>query len=259
MLSDIQYDKIRAAFKRGTLLVQSVSSDSGGAEWKPVVAVHRAEVGPESIWEAQTEDGPMILTGGHRVFLTPWVKNEMEALRVGGGVMVIRDGWDRPGVGPILTHKRLPDRKYMYDLTAADWHNFLLHRSKVIISNSPDRNYHFRPPEHEADIGDYNRVFGYVWEDAELKVYLERGLDWWDMFPPSTYIGTIDKLCNETPSWRTAIYYGGMQFALMALAINWVHEEFSVVGDTKVKVYLPDGREVDIPIEELHSICSEEG
>ena len=96
----------------------------------------------------------------------------------------------------------------------------------LLRDNNPDRNYHFRPPEHEADIGAYNRVFGYVWEDAELKVYLERGLDWWDMFPPRTYVSYLNTLVAENPSWRTAIHYGGMSFALMALAINWVHEEF---------------------------------
>lgn len=96
----------------------------------------------------------------------------------------------------------------------------------MLRDNNPDRNYHFRPPEHEADIGAYNRIFGYVWEDVELKVYLERALDWWDMFPPRTFIGSIDKLVSENPNWRTAMYYGAMMFALMALAINWVHEEF---------------------------------
>jgi len=96
----------------------------------------------------------------------------------------------------------------------------------MLRDNNPDRNYHFRPPEHEADIGAYNRIFGYVWEDPELKIYLDRGLDWWDMFPPRTYVGNIDALVAQNPSWRTAIYYGAMMFALMALAINWVHEEF---------------------------------
>lgn len=96
----------------------------------------------------------------------------------------------------------------------------------MLRDNNPDRNYHFRPPEHEADIGAYNRIFGYVWEDAELKVYLERSVDWWDMFPPRTYVCTLQALVSQNPSWRTAIYYGGMMFALNALAINWVHEEF---------------------------------
>lgn len=96
----------------------------------------------------------------------------------------------------------------------------------LLRDNFPDRNYHFRPPEHEADIGAYNRVFGYIWEDTELLVYLKQAVDWWDMFPPSTHVGTLDRLTAENPTWRTAIQYGGMMFALMALAINWVSEEF---------------------------------
>lgn len=96
----------------------------------------------------------------------------------------------------------------------------------LLRDNNPDRNYHFRPPEHEADVGAYNRVFGYVWEDAELLTYLRQAVDWWDMFPPRTSVRTLDRLSSEEPTWRTAIQYGGMMFALMALAINWVHEEF---------------------------------
>jgi hypothetical protein len=96
----------------------------------------------------------------------------------------------------------------------------------LLRDNNPDRNYHFRPPEHEAAVGAYNRVFGYVWEDAELHQYLMRAVDWWDMFPPRTTVGTIDKLVSQEPAWKSAIHYGGMSFALMALAINWVHEEF---------------------------------
>jgi hypothetical protein len=100
----------------------------------------------------------------------------------------------------------------------------------MLRDNNPDRNYHFRPPEHECDIGQYNRVFGYVWTDEELYIYLNRALDWWNMFPPSTSIGTLECLVSSTSggvaSWATAIYYGAMAHALMALAINWVHEEF---------------------------------
>jgi hypothetical protein len=97
----------------------------------------------------------------------------------------------------------------------------------LLRDNNPDKNYHFRPPEHEANIGAYNRVFGYIWEDLELVTYLRQAVDWWDMFPPRTSCGTLDKIVAENPSWRTAIQYGGMMFALMALAINWTSEEFS--------------------------------
>jgi hypothetical protein len=97
----------------------------------------------------------------------------------------------------------------------------------MLRDNFPDRNYRFRPPEHESTVGNYNRVFGYVWEDVVLQQYLARAVDWFDMFPPRTSLRTVDRLYSEAPDWRTAMYYGAMMFALMALAINWVHDEFS--------------------------------
>jgi hypothetical protein len=150
----------------------------------------------------------------------------------------------------------------MYDLTVEDHHNLVAVTSRICSHNSPDRNYHFRPPEHECDIGQYNRVFGYVWTDEELYVYLQRALDWWNMFPPSTSISSLECLMSSTSggvaSWSTAIYYGAMSHALMALAINWVHEEFSLAGDTLIRVHLPDGRTVEMPIEELHDLVHED-
>lgn len=225
MLSPYQHDRLRTAFQRGTLQVQSVSPQ-GIPEWRQVQKVHRADVRPESIWEVCTEQGKVTVTGGHRIYVSPdpWEAVETERLKAGDFVLCVVESV--ACYLPLLSVTRVPARQYMYDLTVADNHNLVLASSCFCSKNSPDRNYHFRPPEHEADIGSYNRVFGYVWEDAELLEYLRRGVDWWDMFPPRTYVSTIDKLVAENPSWRTAIYYGGMQFALMALAINWVHDEF---------------------------------
>ena len=44
----------------------------------------------------------------------------------------------------------------------------------LLRDQNPDKYYHFRPPEHESNIGSYNRVFGQVWEDEEYLEYLER-------------------------------------------------------------------------------------
>jgi hypothetical protein len=144
----------------------------------------------------------------------------------------------------------------MYDLTADDWHNFVLARSGTVISNSPDKFYHFRPPEHEGNIGQYNRVFGQIWADDELLEYLERSLDWFNMFPPLTQkINSIDLLIQQMPVWRTAILWGAISHACFSLAINWVADEFSLEGQTLTRVYLPDGRAVDVPIGELYAIC----
>lgn len=92
---------------------------------------------------------------------------------------------------------------------------------------NPDKFYHFRPPEHSGTIGNYNQVFGQIWEDAELSEYLDRALDWWNMMPPMTReVSSIDKLVTETPHWRTAILWDAITHACFALAANWVADEF---------------------------------
>lgn len=97
----------------------------------------------------------------------------------------------------------------------------------LLRDQNPDKYYHFRPPEWEGNIGQYNRVFGQIWEDAELYEYLERGLDWWNTFPPATEsLNTLDKLCAEKPVWRTAIMWAAISHACFALSINWVADEF---------------------------------
>ena len=98
----------------------------------------------------------------------------------------------------------------------------------LLRDQNPDKFYHFRPPEWEGDIGKYNRIFGQIWEDAELLEYLNRALDWWNMLPPYTggIILNIDGLVAQRPAWRTAIFWGAIVHACFALAINWVADEF---------------------------------
>lgn len=224
MLSVEQRDKIAKAYQGGRLRVRSVSP-AGQVEWKRVCHVQRAEVVGESIWEAHTEKGPLVLTGGHRVFTSPTTKIEMEKLQAGQSVLGVEQ--EQVGTPVILRSRQIKNRAFMYDLTAEDWHNFVLHRSGVVVSNSPDKHYHFRPPEHEGVVGKYNRVFGHVWDDSELIEYLERSLDWWNMFPPSTMgICTMDALLSQYPAWGTVVLWGAIVHAAMALAFNWIQEEF---------------------------------
>lgn len=97
----------------------------------------------------------------------------------------------------------------------------------LLRDQNPDKFYHFRPPEFEGSIGQYNRVFGQIWEDAELLEYLERSLDWFNMFPPlSQGISSIDLLTNSMPAWRTAILWGAITHACFAVSLNWVADEF---------------------------------
>lgn len=97
----------------------------------------------------------------------------------------------------------------------------------LLRDQNPDKFYHFRPPEHEGRIGKYDRVFGQIWEDAELLEYLQRALDWWNMFPPSTpELCRLSLLVSDQPMWRTAIQWAAITHAIFALALNWVADEF---------------------------------
>lgn len=224
MISSQQRERVLSAFLRGTLRIQSVSP-GGVVEWKRVVHVQRAEVPWETIIESFTAFGPFVLTAGHRVFLTPTRKEEARKLCTGDCLLGVGEAGEI--IHPMFRYRHeLPRRRFMYDLTAEDWHNFVLHRSRVVISNSPDKFYHFRPPEHEGRIGKYDRVFGQIWEDAELKEYLEWALDELNMMPPLTGVSTLEQLVSQKPSWRYALRWAAIIHALFAISLNWVADEF---------------------------------
>lgn len=274
LLTETQREKVRDAFIKGTLRTRSVSP-SGQVEWKSVLHVSRAEIPWETIYKGTTVKGPFILTAGHRVFISPTEKMGMKDICGSGTGTALLSvslpfrgerqlnfpqdcSWSDPNVGYRLLRScgEIEKRQYMYDLTVEDWHNFVLLRSGVVISNSPDKFYHFRPPEHEGSIGRYNRVFGQIWEDAELLEYLERSLDWFNMFPPLTQgINSIDRLIQTMPAWRTAILWGAITHACFALSMNWIADEFSLRGDQRVTVVLPSGDEKILTLKELHEIC----
>lgn len=103
----------------------------------------------------------------------------------------------------------------------------LIRRLRILLrDNKPDRNYHFRPPAHEETIRQFNRVFGYIWEDCELGEYIERSLDMVSASPPRTAFNSVDQLCSMMPEWRTLLLTGAMGFALNALRFNWIADEF---------------------------------
>lgn len=121
---------------------------------------------------------------------------------------------DRAAPSPILT---------TYSSAEAD----LIRRLRILTrDNNPDRNYHFRPPAHEETVNQFNRVFGYIWEDEEMKEYLERSLDTISLAPPFTPFNSVDTLVNQYPAWRTLLLTGAMIHALQALRLNWIADEF---------------------------------
>lgn len=226
MLTEAQREKIKSAYQTGTLKVRSVSPE-GSVEWKRIENVIRNEVPWERIVSVSVAGSPMVLTGGHPVYIGLGRGDKSKAEDLKPGDLVLSVVGDSTVYLPVESVQELPSRRFMFDITVEDWHRFLSAGTRVILGNSPDKYYHFRPPEAEGNIGNYNRVFGQIWEDAELYEYLERGLDWWNMMPPNTAgLRTIDQLVTEKPEWRTAVLWEAITHACFALACNWVADEF---------------------------------
>ncbi len=97
----------------------------------------------------------------------------------------------------------------------------------LLRDNNPGRNYMFGPPSGEETMNQYNRVFGFVWEDSELLEFLNVSMDAINMYPPATDYQSIDSMIMDRRGWRTLILTGAMVYALNAMAINMVHEDFS--------------------------------
>lgn len=108
-----------------------------------------------------------------------------------------------------------------------DCESDMIRRLRILLrDNKPDRNYHFRPPAHEETIQQFNRVFGFIWEDEELKEYIERSLDMIAAAPPRTVFTNCDQLVTCRPEWRTLLLNGAMIHALFAMMVNWISDEF---------------------------------
>lgn len=134
----------------------------------------------------------------------------------------------------------------------------MIRRLRILLRDQhPDRNYHFRPPTSEGTINQFNRVFAYIWEDEELIEYMERGVDYINLWPPETGYNTIDAMVQAKPAWRQMIFMAAIAHATMALSLNWISEEFSIVGETEITVVLPDDTEVTLEIEELFELYKE--
>lgn len=221
MLSQDQSNKIKQAFLNGKLTIKSMDS-KGEFSWKQISKAHKNPTPIEPIYRITTENGKhLTVTGGHRVYLSPSLCVPAEELSIGLSLHTTQ------GSNEISQIELLEHRPYMYDLTVEDNHNLVLENSGVVVHNCPDKFYHFRPPENESHINNYNRVFGQVWEDEEMLEYLERSLDWWNMQPPETEdISSLDQLIAQKPAWRTPILQGAIQFAAMALQANWIVDEF---------------------------------
>jgi len=93
----------------------------------------------------------------------------------------------------------------------------------LLRDNNPDRNYSFMPPASEEVIQGFTQKFGYVWEDEELYEYIDMAINEVNNYPPIED-WTIDTLVDRMST--LALNLAGA-FAMRALSINWIHQEWS--------------------------------
>jgi hypothetical protein len=121
----------------------------------------------------------------------------------------------------------LIDKATLQTMSYTDVESDLIRRFRILLrDNKPDRNYHFRPPAHEETVQQYNRVFGFIWEDDELNEYLQRAMDQVIAAPPRTPFVNLDQYVQSRPEWRTLLLNGAMMHALFAVMLNWIADEF---------------------------------
>ena len=92
----------------------------------------------------------------------------------------------------------------------------------LLRDNNPDRNYHFRPPAHEHMRDGMTHHFGYIWEDAELYIFLEMSVGALNHAPPQSN-ATLPSLVDK---FRYPVAVGAAAMAITAVALNWVADEF---------------------------------
>ena len=141
------------------------------------------------------------------------------------------------------------------DITSDTNEQLMIRRLRIILrDNNPDRNYRFRPPASEKFIQSQAQVFGYVWEDYELYEYLLMAVDFFNTAPPVTGITLL-----QTPDrWRSVVLLKAASLACGALALNWIVDEYSVVGDEKIVVRDEEGIEHNLSIKDLYEIIYDE-
>ena len=174
------------------------------------------------------------------------------------GDWIVRWNFRETAVSPlvqVVQEFNIVAQDVVTDITIDSNEQLMVRRLRIILrDNNPDRNYRFRPPASERFIQAQAQVFGYVWEDYELYEYLLMAVDFFNTAPPVTGIALI----NTPERWRSVVILKAASLACSALALNWIVDEYSIVGDERLIIKDEDGIEHNLTINELYNIIHEE-
>jgi len=211
---------IYEAFLNNDLLVQSVTKDKR-VEWKSITDVMKHDVSSKTQHKINIENGKSCLvTEDHSLFLNK--KDFIEPIKtrnfnMNDNIVFIENG--KVISKKVSSNLIVPSIKYMYDLSVQDNENFVL-ESGILAHNT------FRPPSSEKFIQGQTQVFGFIWEDEELLEYIFMAVDDFNTRPPVTDLQVHD-LWGSQRRWKTAILLRAAAFAMFAVSLNWIADEFS--------------------------------
>jgi hypothetical protein len=232
------------AFVGGKVEVQSVTRNKV-IEWKPVTDVMQHDVSNKKQYKVEVEGGVYCTTTeDHSLFIDRGAY--IEEYKTGdfniGDLLVFIES-DKVLNKKVNKKELIPSEGYMYDLSVKDNENFVL-KSGVLAHNS------FRPPASEKFLQAQAQVFGYIWEDYELYEYLLMSVDFFNTAPPVTGIS----LFNTPDRWRSVVLLKAASIACGALAINWIVDEYSIIGDERLIVKDENNIEYNLTIKELYDM-----
>ena len=234
MLSYEQKSDIRSAYHAGKLKTRSVTP-KGDVKWMSITCVSRTKIPHWSdiqFIRLSSEQGSSVLTDDHKVFVSPTQKLSAADVSTNTPVQSL-------GGSTVVRSSRTVPRPYMYDLTVSGWHNFQLENSGIVVSNSPDRFYRWRPPVSVDTVGKYSKVFGHIWLEEELNEYLDMAVDVVNLYPPATDAehATLETMIQVRPAWRSLLIWQGQVQAARALQANWIADEFDYsIGGVSLSV-----------------------
>lgn len=98
----------------------------------------------------------------------------------------------------------------------------------LLRDDNPDRNYHFRPPEHGVQIQNYTSRFGFIWESHQLLFALQMAVGAVNLAPPRTHFNLEHFQPHGYASdWVFLLLYKAAAIAARMVQTNWIADEFS--------------------------------
>jgi hypothetical protein len=114
----------------------------------------------------------------------------------------------------------------------------LIYRLRILLrDNNPDRNYRFRPPSSSKFIQGQTQVFGFVWEDDCIEVFMDTKHDHEKYFHVISNIAGVR--FDAIGRWPPLNWDGDWQVAIAKYKDRWIVEIAIPFSCMNIKTPMP--------------------